>query len=144
MENKEGIAIVRVTLTLCATIIVIGLGYKTMKLLGIIPDLSEGRLENNQAITPQLYLDNKDKKNIDGALAIKLAEDIKESKGFFSDDEGNVTGAIGLSGSKVNMSFISFLYVNTYKSSLASYITEFTNKDERNDIIKALNKLPKF
>jgi hypothetical protein len=142
-QDEEGIDLVRLTLTICGAIIVAGLGYKVMKLVGIIPDFTSNRLQNQSELTPELYLSNPSKKTINGATAIDLMEDLKDAKGIVNDNEASVINAIQMSGSKYNMSFIAKLYGDEYNESLVTHLDSFTNQQERKDIIRASNNLPK-
>jgi len=142
-QDEEGIDLVRLTLTICGAIIVGGLGYKVMKLVGIIPDFTSNRLQNQSELTPELYMSNPSKKTINGATAIDLMEDLKDAKGIVNDNEASVINAIQMSGSKYNMSFIAKLYGDEYNESLVAHLDSFTNSTERKDIIRASNNLPK-
>lgn len=143
MRNDDGIDLVRTTLVICGSIIVAGIGFKVMKFLGIIPDFSTNRLQNQSELTPKLFLEYPDKKTIDGGTAIDLMEDLHDAKGVVWDSESSVVNAVQLSGSKVNMSFIAKLYGDEYNESLVAHIESFTNAKQRKDIIRAANKLPR-
>lgn len=142
-QDEEGIDLVRTTVAICGAIIVAGLGYKVMKLVGIIPDFTSNRLQNQSELTPELYMSNPSKKTINGATAIDLMEDLKDAKGIVNDNEASVINAIQMSGSKYNMSFIAKLYGDEYNESLVAHLDSFTNSTERKDIIRASNNLPK-
>ena len=143
MKEEEGFDLLRVTLVICGTIIVAGLSIKAMKFLGIIPEFSGQRLKKQKELTPQLYLDNPDDKTIGGTQALALADEMEDAKGLLNDDESAVTNVIQQAQTKVNLSFVSYVYGNKYNSSMVDYIDGFTNQKERNDIIRAVNKLPK-
>ncbi len=142
-QNEEGIDLVRTTVAICGAIIVAGLSYKVMKLLGIVPDFTTNRLQAQSELTPELYLSNPSKKTINGATAIDLVEDLHDAKGILNDNEASVINAIQMSGSKYNMSFISKIYGDEYNESLVSHLESFTNATERRYIIRASNNLPK-
>ena len=72
-----------------------------------------------------------------------LADKMEDAKGLLNDDESAVTNVIQQAQTKVNLSFVSYVYGNKYNSSMVDYIDGFTNQKERNDIIRAVNKLPK-
>ena len=64
MENKEGINLIKVTAVIVGSVIVLGLGWKISKFLGIIPDFSDDRLLKQKELTPQFYIDNPNLKTI--------------------------------------------------------------------------------
>lgn len=142
-EEKEGIDLIRTTVVIATSIIVAGLAIKTMKLFGFFPDFSKGRITGQSELTPQLYLDNPSDKNIDGRKAIALAKQVKDSKGVFNDDEDGLYSVFQQAGSKINLSYISYIFGREYNKSMSEYINGFTNQEERQKIIKLVNQLPK-
>lgn len=142
-EEKEGIDLIRTTVVIAASIIVAGLAIKTMKFFGFFPDFSKGRITGQSELTPQLYLDNKADKTIDGRKAIRLATQVKDAKGVFNDDEDSLYTVLQEAESKVNLSYISYLFGREYNKSMSEYINGFTNQEERQKIIKLVNQLPK-
>ena len=142
--NKEGINLIRVTAVLVGTVLVAGIGWKVSKFLGIIPDFSDDRFLKNKAVTPQLYLDNTDKKNINGNLAMALASRVYDAKGTFNDNEETLYGSLEQAGSQVNLSYVAYLFYSQYQEGMARYIDDYTSASEKKELLKIVNRLPKF
>ena len=142
MADKEGIQLVRVTTTIVASVIVIGLGFKLMKFLGIIPTLVNDRLLKNKSLTGAFFLSNENDKTIDGGEAIDIVYDLHDAKGTFNDDESKIYGLLSKAGTKVNLSYVSYLFANQYDVSLASYLDSFLSEAEQKKVVKVINALP--
>tara|TARA_R100000908_G_C3754712_1_gene149054 strand:- start:1833 stop:2285 length:453 start_codon:yes stop_codon:yes gene_type:complete len=142
MENKEGINLIKVTAVIVGSVIVLGLGWKISKFLGIIPDFSDDRLLKQKELTPQFYIDNPNLKTISGSQALQLVNDFYNSSSWYNDREEMFVGAIQQAGSKANLSFVAYLYYAEHKMGLAKFLDEITNASEKKEIIKAANRLP--
>ena len=84
------------------------------------------KLSGMQVLSPQLYLNNKDKVSISSSVANTLATQIYEGKygGCIGccDDETKGVGAITSAGSKVNISYIAYQFNILYGASMESYL----------------------
>lgn len=114
--------------------------YLIYKRIGLIKSAEQVREENaKKAIetNPDLWsLDYwKNRGNtLSTDTAKKLAEMIKESFGFFNDDESQIYEAFRLMKARVNVSQVSDIYYQMFNKHLYNDLTEYLSQSELNYI----------
>jgi|2_EtaG_2_1085320.scaffolds.fasta_scaffold54347_3 hypothetical protein len=143
-EKKASIDTMRTAVTLLATAGAIIVLWQFGRYLSIFPSIATELLKNNDWISPKGYNDNKNKVTITTNTGLTLANDIYYAKGYIWDTESNVTGAISAAGTKVNVSYVSFLFQNQYGQDMRTYLTSFMSHEQVQSVMTTLRELPKF
>ena len=63
---------------------------------------------------------------------------------YLWDAEENVAGAFSSAGTKVNVSYVSFIFQNQYGQDMRSYMASFMSHDDIQATMTTLRELPKF
>lgn len=71
-----------------------------------------------------------------------LAKQIFDSKSLYNDNEDQLNGAFQAAKNQAQISLISGLFMNTFKRDMWSYITSFTNDEERAKIYNIIKGKP--
>ena len=105
-------------------------------------DKDEGKLSASQVLSPQLYRDNQELASISSAKASRLATQLYEGRGFWSDEEAMGVGAITSAGSKINISYIANQFNVLYSKSMESYMDYLESEDwtQIRDYIRTIKK----
>lgn len=115
------------------------------------------KLSKKQALSPKFYTDNRDKVTISSAAAAKAANKIYKGKWggccFMDlctcDDEDSAIAGIKMSGTGVNLSYISKTFNDIYGKDLESYLKGSSNVDYLEDehwttVDNYIEKLPRW
>jgi hypothetical protein len=123
--------------------------------LGITKDKTDRKADDviddvtrTQILSDLMYKSNKSKATITSAKAHTSAYQIYNAKwggwGGLSDKEDQAVGAITSAGSLVNVSYIAYVFQNTYGVSLESYLESFLESNNWITIDAYLKKTKNF
>jgi hypothetical protein len=115
------------------------------------------KLSKKQVLSPKFYNDNRDKVTISSAVAAKAANKIYKGKWggccigdlCTCDDEDSAIAGIKMSGTAVNLSYISKTFNDIYAKDLESYLKGTSNIDYLEDehwttVDNYIEKLPRW
>lgn len=111
-------------------------------------DKNKENIEKEQVLSDILYKANPNKVTIGSAQANTGALNIWNAKwggcGGLCDNETQAVQAITSAGSLVNVSYIAFVFENTYNRNLFSYLNSFLESENWNTIDAYLKNIKKF
>ena len=111
-------------------------------------DQIQDKLSRQQVLSPLLYTQNKDKITISSQKAYENASNIYDAKWggawYLSDDEDLAVGSITNTGSKVNISYVSYIFNKTYGKSMEAYLTSFLENENWVTIDNYIDKIKTF
>jgi len=103
------------------------------------------KISTKQVLSPQFYIENKNKVTISSSIANTLATQVYEGKyggcGGFCDDETKGVGAITSAGSKVNISYIAYQFNILYGASMESYLETYLEPENWITIENYISKI---
>jgi len=141
MSYGNDISPIRTGLVIGTTILGIFLVYKIGDKLGIFPNFGEEMLGRQDALTSNLYHKYPNNVTITAQAGLDAANNMFYAKGFLWDDERSVIGIIQSLNTKVNLSFVSYIFQNQYSTSLATYLQTFIEDHQYKDINRIIRNM---
>ena len=106
------------------------------------------KLSNSQVLSPQAYLENRDKISISSAKAASLANDAYSGKWGgcygFCDDESKGVGSVTNAGSKINVSYVAYKFNQLYSADFEEYLKSYLEPENLTSIENYVSKAPKW
>lgn len=141
MNGNNDISPLRTGLTVAVTVIGVFVLYKIGQKLNLLPHFGEEILERQTALTPELYQKRPNAVTITSQVALQLANTIYYAKGYVWDSEEKAIGAVQAANTKVNLSFVAYVFENQYSTALAPYLQSFLEDDQFNDINRIIRNM---
>ena len=112
----------------------------------------EEKLSREGVLNPTLYLDNKQLISIGSGRASQLSSNVYNGRwggccvGFWCtcDDEPKGISGISGAGSKVNISYVSYIFNQTYNKDMHDYLESYLEPEDWTTVDNIINKVKKF
>jgi hypothetical protein len=111
-------------------------------------DKDEVRLSRKAVLMPSLYMENKQLISIGSGVASQLASNVKNGKwggcwDMCDDEPLGISGVTG-AGTKVNISYVSYIFSKTYNADMHSYLDSYLEKEDWTTIDDYISSIKKF